>query len=178
MLYRSTWKTIYRWVERSEFPVVHACTKENRSREDKKENGKRRESLVWRHIKTNVLILIAPSKNSIKWLWSYKKLEYNISGIILVYDGLRQLEKSTASNLKTTGSRFQWAHGMDNLHSFISKFWSNTLSSRKLSCSFQQCSARQHFAFCKSLNYIFNYIWHNFVFSLFLKKQNKTGCHI
>lgn len=158
VLYRSTWKTIYRWVERSEFPVVHACTKENRSREDKKENGKRRESLVWRHIKTNVLILIAPSKNSIKWLWSYKKLEYNISGIILVYDGLRQLEKSTASNLKTTGSRFQWAHGMDNLHSFI----------------LEQCSARQHFAFYKSLNYIFNYSWHNFVFSLFFKKQKQN----
>lgn len=66
-----------------------------------------------------MLILIAPSKNSIKWLWSYKKLEYNISGIILVYDGLRQLEKSTASNLKTTGSRFQWAHGMDNLQFHI-----------------------------------------------------------
>lgn len=173
MLYRS------KWVERSEFPVVHACTfsKENRSRENKKGNGKRRESLVWRHTKTNVLVLIAPSKIVLNGCDHTKQLEYNISGIILVYDGLRQLEKSTASNLKTTGSRFQWAHGMDNLHSFTSRFWSNTLSSRKLSCSFQQCSARQHLAFCKSLNCIFNYIWHNFFFS-FLKKQNKTGCHI
>lgn len=87
-----------------------------------------------------------------------KNLNITSLGLFSFMMDSRQLEKSTVSNLKTTGSRFQWAHGMDNLHSFISKFWSNTLSSRKLSCSFQQCSARQHFAFCKSLNYIFNYI--------------------